>query len=104
MNTIRRKTVLGRWNRLTAGGVCLAALGLAGLFLALASGWHAGNLALFVLEAVGGLTLTTIGFVLMVLGADPFADGEGFASNAEESEITTAANDRESSTAPPRGT
>jgi hypothetical protein len=74
MNTIRRKTVLGRWNRLTAGGVCLSALGLVGVFLALASGWHAGNLAVFVLEAAGGLTLTTIGFVLMVLGADPFSD------------------------------
>lgn len=83
MNTIRRRTVLGRWNRLTAGGVCLSALGLVGLFLALASGWHAGNLAVFVLEAVGGLTLMTIGFVLMVLGADPFADEEGFVNDAE---------------------
>ena len=104
MNTIRRKTVPGRWNRLTAGGVCLAALGLVGLFLALASGWHAGNLVVFVLEAVGGLTLTTIGFVLMVLGADPFADEEGFASRNEAPDITTAAIDRDSSTVPPRGT
>jgi hypothetical protein len=77
MNTIRRKTVLGRGNRLTAGGVCLSALGLVGLFLALASGWHAGNLAVFVLEAAGGLLLLTIGFVLMVLGADPLGDDAG---------------------------
>jgi hypothetical protein len=104
MNTIRRKTVLGRWNRLTVGGVCLSALGLGGLFLALAGGWHAGNLAVFVIEAVGGLTLTTIGFMLMVLGADPFADEEGFPSRNEASEITTAATDRESSTVPQRGT
>ena len=77
MSTIHRKTVLGRRNRLSAGGVLVAALGLAGLFLALSAGWNAGNLAVFLIEAVGGLALTMIGFMLMVLGADPFSDNEG---------------------------
>lgn len=77
MKTLLTNRFAGRWNGRSAAGLGLSALGLLTLVFAFLSGLPGGNLTTFALEAVTGLLLMTVGFVLMVLGADPFADEGG---------------------------
>jgi hypothetical protein len=76
----RNNRIAGRWMGRSAAGLALSALGLVTLVFAFLSGLPGASVMMFALEAAAGLLLMTVGFVLMVLGADPFADeGGGFA-------------------------
>jgi cytochrome c oxidase assembly factor CtaG len=74
MKTLLTNRFAGRWSGRSAAGLGLSALGLLTLVFAFLSGLPGGSLTTFALEAIAGLLLITVGFVLMVLGADPFAD------------------------------
>lgn len=73
----RSNQIAGRWMGRSAAGLALSALGLVTLVFAFLSGLPGGSVMLFALEATAGLLLVTVGFALMVLGADPFADEAG---------------------------
>lgn len=77
MKTLLTKRFAGRWNGRSAAGLALSALGLVTLLFAFLSGLPGGSVTMFALEALASLLLMTVGFVLMVLGADPFEDETG---------------------------